>query len=50
MLLAARYGVAMTNSSAAVLEKARYVTTLDNNHDGVAEIIRKYVLSPDRPD
>ncbi|MBQ1317581.1 MAG: HAD family phosphatase [Lachnospiraceae bacterium] len=49
MLLAARYGVAMRNSAPDVLAKARYVTTLDNNHDGVAEIIRDYILSPEHP-
>ena len=39
----------MRNSAPDVLAKARYVTTLDNNHDGVAEIIRDYILTPERP-
>ncbi len=42
MLQAAHIGVCMINGDPAVKEKADYVTTLDNNHDGAAEILQKF--------
>ncbi|MCC8051209.1 MAG: Cof-type HAD-IIB family hydrolase [Clostridiales bacterium] len=44
MIEAAGVGVAMLNSFSGVKEYADYVTKADNNHDGAAEIIRKYIL------
>ena len=44
MLQSAHYGIAMKNASQEVLEITTLVTQNDNNHDGVAEIIRKYLL------
>jgi len=44
MLIAAHYGIAMKNAVPEVLEKIPLVTENDNNHDGVAEIIEKYLL------
>ena len=44
MLMAAQYGVAMKNASEEVLAVTTLVTENDNNHDGVAEIIEKYLL------
>lgn len=38
-------GVAMCNAVDAVKNVANVVTTRDNNHSGVAEVIEKYVLS-----
>ena len=43
MIRRAGLGVAMGNSTRPVLEAADYVT-LDNNHDGVAAAIEKFVL------
>ena len=40
---AAGLSVAMGNASREVMDAADYVT-LDNEHDGVAEAIRKYAL------
>lgn len=37
-------GVAMKNGLAEIKEIADYVTEEDNNHDGVGEFLRKYVL------
>ena len=37
-------GVAMQNAEDAVKEVADYVTAADNNHDGVAEAIEKFIL------
>ena len=42
MLKAAEIGVCMINGTEATKKEADYVTTLDNNHDGVAEILEKY--------
>ena len=42
MIKNAGLGVAMGNSCPAVKKKAD-VVTLDNNNDGVAEIINKYI-------
>lgn len=44
MIEAAGVGVAMANASEVVREKADYVTKLDNNHGGIAEVIAKFVL------
>jgi len=37
-------GVAMQNAEDTVKEVADYVTAADNNHDGVAEAIEKFIL------
>ena len=44
MLKAAHYGIAMKNASPAVLAEISLVSENDNDHDGVAEIIEKYLL------
>ncbi|MDE7261267.1 MAG: Cof-type HAD-IIB family hydrolase [Oscillospiraceae bacterium] len=44
MLRAAGVGAAMANGVQAVKDAADYVTERDNNHDGIAEIIRKFLL------
>lgn len=44
MLLMAQYGVAMKNAASDVLAVIPRVTENDNDHDGVAEIIWKYLL------
>ena len=44
MLKAAHYGIAMKNASEAVLAEISLVSENDNDHDGVAEIIEKYLL------
>ena len=44
MLTAAHYGIAMKNADPEVLEVTSLVTENDNNHDGIAEIIEKYLL------
>lgn len=49
MLQAAGYGVAMGNAVPEVLAAARYVTD-DNNHDGVARAIERFVLGGRRAD
>ena len=43
MLLAAGHGIAMANATDAVKAVAEIVTTLDNNHDGLADILNKLV-------
>lgn len=45
MLKAAGVGCAMKNAVPAVKEIADYITENDNNHDGVAEIVRKFMLN-----
>lgn len=45
MLQAAQVGVAMRNSTEEVLALADTVTTRDNNHDGVAEVIENYLFT-----
>ncbi|MCI5596034.1 MAG: Cof-type HAD-IIB family hydrolase [Lachnospiraceae bacterium] len=45
MIQAAHVGVAMINGDDCVKEVADYITTTDNNHGGVAEVIRKFILS-----
>ncbi|MCQ2101863.1 MAG: HAD family hydrolase [Fibrobacter sp.] len=44
MIEAAGLGVAMANGSEAAKAKADYITEKDNNHGGIAEVIRKFVL------
>ena len=44
MIAFAGVGVAMQNAEDAVKEVADYVTAADNNHDGVAEAIEKFIL------
>lgn len=44
MILAAGLGVSMANGSEIAKKSAKYVTERDNNHGGVAEVIRKFVL------
>ena len=43
MIEAAGVGVAMANASPVVKSVADYVTTRDNNHSGIAEVIEKFV-------
>jgi len=45
MLEFAGVGVAMQNAEDAVKVVADYVTAADNNHDGVAEAIEKFILN-----
>lgn len=45
MLEAAHVGAVMRNAYPGIAEHGNYVTQNDNNHDGVAEIIRKFILS-----
>ncbi len=44
MLEAAGFGIAMSNGDSRIKEAANYVTQKDNNHDGLAEAIKKYIL------
>ena len=44
MLQAAAVGVAMQNAAAEVKAVADYITERDNNHDGIAEIIHKFIF------
>ncbi len=44
MLSAAGVGVAMANGIDAVKAVADYVTTNDNNHDGIAEVVERFLL------
>ena len=44
MIEAAGVGCAMANADEEVKAAADYVTQADNNHSGVAEIIRKFIL------
>lgn len=45
MIESAGIGVAMKNAKECVKESADVITVADNNHDGVAEIIYKYILT-----
>ena len=45
MIVAAGVGVAMANGIPSVKAAADYITLHDNNHDGVAEVIEKFMLS-----
>ena len=44
MLKAAHVGAVMCNAFPGIQEYGDYVTENDNNHDGVAEIIRRFIL------
>ena len=44
MIRAAGVGAAMSNAVPEVREAADYVTARDNDHDGVAEVFRKFLL------
>ena len=44
MIEAAGVGVAMANGIPAAKALADYVTTRDNNHDGIAEVVEKFML------
>lgn len=44
MLQAAGVGVAMRNATEVVKAAADYITERDNNHDGIAEIIHRFIL------
>lgn len=44
MIEFAGLGCAMANAQQPVLDIADYITQADNNHDGVAEIIERYIL------
>ena len=45
MLEAAHIGAVMCNAFPGIAEHGNYVTTADNNHDGAAEIIHKFILN-----
>ena len=45
MIRYAGVGVAMANADPAVKARADYVTAADNDHDGVAEAVEKYILT-----
>lgn len=45
MISEAGLGVCMVNGYQSVKDTADYITELDNNHDGVAEVIRKFMLN-----
>ena len=45
MVTVAGVGVAMANARPELKAVADYVTENDNNHDGIAEVIRKFVLN-----
>ena len=45
MLREAQVGAAMINAHPTVKEVSDYITVNDNNHDGVEEIIRKFILN-----
>lgn len=47
MLKAAHVGAVMCNAYPGIAEYGDYITEHDNNHDGVAEIIRKFILKED---
>lgn len=44
MLEAAAVGVCMVNGSPIVKERADFITEHDNNHDGIAEVIDRFIL------
>ncbi len=45
MLEAAGVGAAMANGTDIAKKAANYVTVSDNNHDGIAEVIQRFILS-----
>lgn len=46
MIVAAGIGVAMANGTEDVKTVANYVTTCDNNHDGIAEVVERFFTDP----
>ena len=44
MIQAAHIGVCMCNGCPECKAAADYITTLDNNHDGIAEVIDKFIM------
>lgn len=44
MLEAAHVGAVMCNAFPGIAEHGNYITKADNNHDGVAEIIHRFIL------
>lgn len=44
MIVKAGHSVAMLNGLDEIKEKARYVTRLDNNHDGIGDFLNEFVL------
>ena len=44
MLEAAHIGAVMCNAFPGIAEHGNYITEADNNHDGVAEIIKRFIL------
>lgn len=44
MLEAAHVGAVMCNAFPGIAEHGNYITTADNNHNGVAEIIHRFIL------
>ncbi len=44
LICTAGYGIAMCNGLEAIKKQAKYVTEFDNNHDGVGQFLKKYVL------
>ena len=44
MIQTAGTGVAMGNAVQAAKDAADYVTQRDNNHDGIAEVIERFLL------
>lgn len=45
MLEAAHVGAVMRNAFPGIAQHGNYITEKDNNHDGVAEIIQKFILA-----
>ncbi len=48
MIAYAGVGVAMQNAEQPVKDCADYVTAADNDHDGVAEAVEKFILKNER--
>ena len=48
MIIAAGTGVAMANGTEEVKAVADYITTRDNNHDGIAEVVDRFFSEPVR--
>ncbi len=44
MIEAAGIGVAMANAVPLLKERADYITEKDNNHDGIVEVIERFIL------
>ena len=44
MLEAAHIGAVMCNAFPGIAEHGNYITQADNNHDGIAEIIQRFIL------